>query len=136
MREKRKSHRLNEFNEITVSIISEKGKHPEKTIPYSNCQDISASGARIRGNIRLPVDSLLKIDFAINTLEKQITAFGKVKWIKILIEDKYYEVGIEFVDTPAEAVEKIREYILWKDRTSSLEKFVMRVGISTKVEES
>ena len=135
MKEKRKSERLEEYNEITVSVISGEEDLPKEKIPYSNSQDISVSGTQIRGNILLPVDTLLKIDFKLKDLQQKITALGKVKWIKIIIEDKYYEVGIEFVDTPREAIQKIEDYISWKQRTASLDKFVMRFGISAKINE-
>jgi hypothetical protein len=59
----------------------------------------------------LPVDTLLKIDFKLMTLEEQMTALGKVKWLKVLIEDKSYEAGVEFVDTPSEVIQKIKFYI-------------------------
>jgi PilZ domain. len=133
MKEKRKVERLKEFNEITVSVFSGEKNLPKEKIFYNSSKDISVSGAKIRGNILLPVDTLLKIDFTLKTLKKQITALGKVKWIKIIIEDKYYEVGIEFVDTPSEAIQKIEEYISWKQRTASLDKFIMRFGISAKI---
>jgi hypothetical protein len=136
MKEKRKAERLEEYNEITVSLISEEENLPKEKIHYSNSQDISVSGAQIRGNIRLPVDTLLKIDFKLKNVQQKITALGKVKWIKIIIEDKYYEAGIEFVDTPSEAIQKIEHYISWKQRTASLDKFVMRFGISAKINES
>jgi hypothetical protein len=135
MKEKRKAKRLEEYNEITVSVISGGKDLPKETIPYSNSQDISVSGAQIRGNNRLPVDTLLKINFKLRDLQQNITALGKVKWIKIIIEDKYYEAGIEFVDTPSEAIQKIKDYISWKQRTASLDKFVMRFGISARINE-
>jgi len=136
MKEKRKKERLEEYNEITVSVISwEKDLPKEKITTYSNSQDISVSGTQIRGNIPLPVDTLLKIDFKLKDLQQKITALGKVKWIKIIIEDKYYEAGIEFVDTPSEAIQKIENYISWKQRTASLDKFVMRFRISAKINE-
>ena len=59
----------------------------------------------------MPVDTLLKIDFKLKTLEKEVTALGKVKWIKVLIEDKSYEAGVEFVDTPGDAIKKIKFYL-------------------------
>ena len=134
MKEKRKAKRLEEYNEITVSVISgEKDLPKEKITTYSKSKDISVSGAQIRGNIPLPVDTLLKIDFKLKDLQQKITALGKVKWIKIIIEDKYYEAGIEFVDTPSEAIQKIDDYISWKQRTASLDKFVMRFGISANI---
>ena len=112
MKENRKKERLEEYNEITVSVISgEKDLPKEKITTYSKSKDISVSGAQIRGNIPLPVDTLLKIDFKLMTLEEQITALGKVKWLKVLIEDKSYEAGVEFVDTPSEVIQKIKFYI-------------------------
>ena len=61
MKEKRKAERLKEFNEITVSIIPEVENLPEKKISYNYSEDISVSGAKIRGNIILPVEFLKKI---------------------------------------------------------------------------
>ncbi|MBN1470308.1 MAG: PilZ domain-containing protein [Syntrophaceae bacterium] len=123
MKEKRKSERLNEFNEITVSVVSGKENLSQEKIVYNYSEDLSASGAKIRGNILLPVDTILKIDFTLKTLEKQIIALGKVKWIKVIIKDKFYEAGLEFVDTPSEAIQKIKDYISWKQKKANLQSF-------------
>jgi hypothetical protein len=123
MQERRKEKRLQEFNEISVSVISEAKNLPEKRISYNYSEDISASGTKIRGNILLPVDTPLKIDFTLNALKKQITALGKVKWIKVIVEDIYYEAGVEFVNTPSEAIRKIEDYISYKQKNSSLKPF-------------
>ena len=123
MKEKRKTERLKEFNEITTTIIS-----GEKNF-YNYSEDISVSGAKIRGNIPLPIDTLLKIDFTLKNLQQKITALGKVKWIKIIIENKYYEAGVEFVNTPLEAIKKLEDYILWKQKCISLNPFGLAFGI-------
>ena len=123
MKEKRKAERLLEFNEITVSIIPEVENLPEKKISYNYSEDISVSGAKIRGNIILPVDTILKIDFTLKTLKKHITALGKVKWIKVIVKDIYYEAGVEFVNTPGEAIKKIEDYISFKQKDASLKPF-------------
>ena len=117
MKEKRKTERLNEFNEITTTIIS-----GEKNF-YNYSEDISVSGAKIRGNITLPVDTLLNIDFTLNNLQQKITALGKIKWIKMIIENKYYEAGVEFVNTPLEVIKKLEDHILWKQKCISLNPF-------------
>jgi putative transposon-encoded protein len=135
MEEKRIAPRLEEENEVTISVISKRKNLPKEKSIYNYSEDISASGAKIKTNILLPVDTLLNIDFTLKNLQQKINAIGKVKWIKIIIEDKYYEVGIEFVDTPREAIQKIEDYISWKQRTASLDKFVMRFGISAKINE-
>jgi c-di-GMP-binding flagellar brake protein YcgR len=111
MKERRKAERLKELNEITISVTSEEKNIPKKKFLYNYSKDISVSGAKIQSNIHLPVDTLLKIDFKIKTLEKEITALGRVKWIKVLIEDKSYEAGVEFVDIPSEAIKKLENYI-------------------------
>jgi hypothetical protein len=117
MKEKRKTERLKEFNEITTTVIS-----GEKNF-YNYSEDISVSGAKIRGNIFLPVDTLLKLDFTLKNLQQKITAVGKVKWIKIIIENKYYEAGVEFVNTPLEAIKKLEDHISWKQKCISLNPF-------------
>ena len=111
MDERRGAPRLKEENEIIITVIPNRKNLPKEKIPYNYSKDISVSGAQIQTNILLPVDTLLKIDFKLKTLEQQITALGKVKWLKVLIEDKSYEAGVEFVDTPSEAIKKIEFYI-------------------------
>jgi c-di-GMP-binding flagellar brake protein YcgR len=123
MKEKRKTERLKEFNEITTTIIS-----GEKNF-YNYSEDISVSGAKIRGNVYLPIDTLLKIDFTLKNLQQKITALGKVKWIKTIIENKYYEAGVEFVNTSREAIEKLENYISWKQKRVSLNPFRLPFGI-------
>jgi hypothetical protein len=111
MDERRKAPRLKEENEVIITVISNRKNLPKEKIPSNYSKDISVSGAKIQSNILLPVDTLLKIDFKLKTLEQQITALGKVKWLKVLIEDKSYEAGVEFVDTPSEVIKKIEFYI-------------------------
>ena len=111
MEERRKAERLKELNEITISVTSPQKNIPKEKSLYNYSKDISACGAKIQSNILLPVDTLLKIDFKLKTLKKQITTLGKVKWVKVNIDDKSYDAGIEFVDTPGDAIEKIKFYI-------------------------
>jgi len=111
MKERRKEERFKELNEITISVISEEKNISKKKFLYNYSKDISEFGARIQSDILLPVDTLLQIDFKIKALETQVTALGKVKWIKVIIEDKSYEAGVEFVDTPSKAIKKLKFYI-------------------------
>jgi hypothetical protein len=111
MEEKRITPRLEEENQVTITVISNRKNLPKEKSTYNYSEDISASGAKIKTNILLPVDTLLNIDFKLKTLEKEVTALGKVKWIKVLIEDKSYEAGVEFVDTPSDAIKKLKFYI-------------------------
>lgn len=131
MKEKRQARRLQEFNEITVKVISGLEDLPQEKISYKYSEDLSVSGTRIRGNILLPIDTVLKIDFTLKTLEEKITALGKVKWIKVVFEDNWYEAGVEFVDTPGEAIKKIEDYISQKQKNTRF----MPLWISAKFNE-
>jgi len=68
----------------------------------------------------LPVDTLLKIDLTLEGLRQKITAFGKVKRSEFDTEDGSFESGVEFVDTSSEAIQKIEDYILSKQKYTSL----------------
>ena len=104
MKEKRKAERLKEYNEITVSVISEEKNLPKEKIFYTLSKDISASGARIQSNSFLPIDTLLNIKVRLKNTPQMITALGKVKWIKSIFADEFFEAGLEFVNTSREMI--------------------------------
>jgi len=116
MEEKRRAARLAEDSEITITILAGGENFSQKRVTYNCGKDISVSGARIHSNIFLPIDILLRIDFKLKNLQQMITAMGKVKWIKIICEDELYDAGVEFVNTPKEAVQKLADYIAWKQK--------------------
>lgn len=116
MKERRKAPRLKEESDVTITVVSE-GKH-QKVI-YDSSKDISEFGARIQSREMFPMDTLLEINFTTKTVHKNIKALGKVKWIKVIIEDKSYEMGVEFANNPDDAVRKLEDYILWKQKRTS-----------------
>jgi len=87
MDEKRRAQRLEEENEITITIVSGGKNPPKEKIIYNYSKDISVSGAKIQANIFLRVDTLLMIEMTLKTVRQMITVLGKVKWIKIIFED-------------------------------------------------
>ncbi len=123
MEERRTEKRLKEFNKITTTFICGENNLSKENNFYNYSENISVSGAKIRGNIPLPVDTLLKIDFALTNLQQKITALGKVKWTKSVIENKWYEAGVEFVNTSSEAIKKLEDHISWKQKCISLNPF-------------
>ena len=99
--------KLQELNKQDENSSKEK-------IPYNFGKDISVSGAKIQGNIFLPVDTILKIDITFKNLQQKITSIGKVKWNKVIIENESYEAGVEFVDAPDETIQTLYE-LMQKD---------------------
>jgi hypothetical protein len=119
MQERRKVPRLEDENEITITVVSGENTH-KKMITHDNTKDISVSGAGIQTHIILPVDTILTIDMTLKTVRQMVTVLGKVKWIRVIIEDESYEAGVEFFSTPGEAFHKLADYISWKQKFKSL----------------
>jgi len=135
MEVKKRAERLKDVNEITIAVISDENNLPKDKVFYNYIKDISESGAKIQANILLPVNALLKIDFTLDTPERQVAVIGKVKRINAIIEDNCYEVGVEFVDTPGESIKKITEYISWKQKSTGLNPFGLPFWIYPKTNE-
>jgi hypothetical protein len=111
MPEKRKAPRVKKENEVTITVVSG-GKHQK--IIYDSSNDISVSGARIHTHILFPVDTLLRINIMLETVQQLITVMGKVKWIKIIYRNEDYEAGVEFFNTPEEVIKILKDYISLK----------------------
>lgn len=114
MEERRRAPRLKEENEVTITVVSGGQDIPQETVIHDRSKDISTSGARIQANLYLPVDTLVMLEMTLSTVRQMITVIGKVKWIKIIYEDEAYEAGVEFVNTPSDAIRKLRDYVSWK----------------------
>jgi hypothetical protein len=108
----RKTERLDEENEIIITIISGIKDTPQEKIIYNYSKDISMTGTKIQGNVLLPIDTFLKIDLTLKNLKQKVTIFGKVTRNKVLIDGQSYEAGVEFVDTSGESIKKLGDYIL------------------------
>ena len=114
MEERRKSPRIKDENEVTITVFSEENNIPKEKIIENFTKDISAGGAKLQTNILMPVDTLIELEFTPKGLRQQINAIGKVKWVKVLIDDESYQAGVEFSGPPNEAVSKLQDYISWK----------------------
>jgi len=107
----RKLDRLNEENEIIITILSEIKDTPQEKIIYNYSKDISMAGTKIQGNFPLPNGTKLKIDLTLKNAKQKVTVFGRVIWTRVLVEDQSYEAGVEFVDTPNESIKKLGDYV-------------------------
>lgn len=114
MEERRRTPRLQQENEVTITVISGEQDTLQEKFTHNRNKDISVSGASIQTHLFLPVDTLLMIEMTLSTVRQMITVIGKVKWIKIIYEDETYEAGVAFVNTPSDAIRKLQDYISWK----------------------
>jgi hypothetical protein len=104
MEERRKVKRLKEEDELTITVLSGGENLPKEKIFYTLSKDISSSGARIQSNSFLPVDTLLNIKVMLKNTPQMISALGKVKWIKSIFADEFFEAGLEFVNISREMI--------------------------------
>ncbi len=116
MSENRLAIRLEEGIDVTVSLISGKKNLSKEKVMYNSIKDFSASGISIQTNVLFPVGTLLNVKFTLKSLKEKINAIGKVKWVNVIVEDKYYEMGVEFVNASIFSLKRIDEYILWKKK--------------------
>ena len=114
MLDRRKEDRLEEKNAVTITVISDRENFHDEEILYTYTRDLSLLGARIRAKIILPIGTYLNMELTLKDLQAMIIVLGKVKWIRSIIENEYYEIGVEFVNTPLDAFTKLWDYILWK----------------------
>jgi hypothetical protein len=119
MDERRRTPRIKDENAVTVTSASGENDIPkEKTIDDA-FKDISMLGAKIQTSVRLPIGTILEMDFLSNGVNQQINVIGKVKWGKTLIEDESYEMGVEFY--PSKAMQKLEDYVTWKEKYNKTE---------------
>lgn len=119
MVERRRDRRVDEFNDITMTVISCKNNLLKRKVFYSCSENISVSGVRIYSNDYFPVDTLLKMDMKLERTQQKITTMGKVKWFKTIFEDEWYEGGIEFVETPDCMIKKLSDHMTFLLRSNS-----------------
>jgi c-di-GMP-binding flagellar brake protein YcgR len=118
MDERRRTPRIKEENNVTITVISGDENLPEKKINYYLSKDISTSGIRIQTNIFLPVNTQLKIEVTLKDSPQMITAFAKVIWIKTFSNVGFYEAGLKFFNTSNEMIRQLEDYISWKQKSS------------------
>ena len=116
MIEKRVAPRLEEGVDVIVTVISGGKNLPKEKIMYNYIRDFSATGVSIQTNIFLPVGTLLNIKVTLKTLKEKSNAVGKVRWVNIIHENKYYETGVEFINAPVYTVQMLEDYILWRKK--------------------
>ena len=119
MEERRRQPRIEEENEVTITVVSGGHNLSEETVINSCTKDISTSGVKIQTNILLPIDTLIELDFTSKAVRQKIQALGKVKWIKVIIEDESYEAGVEFFSNATDALKRLGHYIAWKLKSKS-----------------
>lgn len=124
--ERRRHERLNVLNWISVSSGDAHNDILSQKAVYNYSENISVSGTKIRGNVPLAIGSMVKIDYFVNSSSEVITLTGKIVWTKMIIENEYYEAGVEFVAVPAISEQKLKNYI--QSKLQEIENYPFKVS--------
>lgn len=74
-------------------------------------KDLSAGGVCFRAMDFLPIDSWLKIDFALPPLHEAFSMVGKVVWVREVPHLNRHEVGVQFVEISDQEKRHIQKYV-------------------------
>ncbi len=99
MVERRNAERIEEENELTITVDSEENDLSQvkfRDIHINNyTKNISRTGAGIRTDVYLPVSALIELEFTSKGIREQIKTFGKVKWIKVIIQRPVAQIDLQ-----------------------------------------
>jgi c-di-GMP-binding flagellar brake protein YcgR len=117
--EKRRHPRVGDELNFALTVVSDESQRrtPASTFYYVT-EDISASGMRFIANENLPSDSVLKVQLALDNSLRTVTHFARVRWIKKVISDRFFSmgmevnsIGVEFTDSMPEDLRIWSEYV-------------------------
>ena len=97
MRERRKEPRRKEENQATLFLSSgESWPNGRKSI-QALTQDISTGGIRILCDVRVPINTEVRIKLTLSRTYKLLNLEGQIRWVNPVYEEQLFEMGIEFV---------------------------------------
>jgi hypothetical protein len=111
LKEKRRSKRIPEENEVTVMVDSKDTALPTKKTCYAMTKDISLRGLRVRCAAFFPVDACVKLEILFTRPSQFISVYGNVRWVKELTALGLFEIGLGFSDLSLQNSKILKERI-------------------------
>ena len=109
--ERRKYQRLKAEVQVEISYTDpEKDVTSLTTDPVS--RDISAGGLLIRHSSALPLGSEIVVKFILPSEKRYVMTFARVVRVDVVEERKLYDIGLCFVNTRHEDIERINKYVV------------------------
>ena len=78
---------------------------------FALTKDISLNGLKIHTDVKLDIDTVLKIEIVLAKSKKLISIIGRVKWVSQLYDGEVFETGVEFIDTPPDRVLSLLDHL-------------------------
>jgi c-di-GMP-binding flagellar brake protein YcgR len=109
--ERRKYRRLKAEVQVEISYTDpEKDVTSLTTDPIS--RDISAGGLLIRHKGPLPIGSEIVVKFILPSEKRYVMTFARVVRVDVVEERKLYDIGLCFVNTREQDIERINKYVV------------------------
>lgn len=105
MQERRRFIRVPDDSQISYEVI------PHPNVGNFFAKDVSQGGIRFFVHEFIPKDSLLKIRLTLKKVSFSFEAIVKLVWVRKDSRTDRYEVGVEFINIPKKATEKLIDYI-------------------------
>lgn len=108
--ERRIEPRLDDHSEISIELEAEEPGRRTR-LYYGRAKDASPSGLRVQTDVQFPISTRIDIKLQSTRTGKLIQAKGIVKWVRFLKDQRCYEIGIEFAETPVKTIMEIIDHI-------------------------
>jgi hypothetical protein len=82
-----------------------------KVLYYGRTKNASPSGLKIDCDVQFPVGTVLSIKLQSPRTRRLIQAMGEVKWVTAVEGGRYFEIGLEFVETSVRSIMELLEHI-------------------------
>jgi c-di-GMP-binding flagellar brake protein YcgR len=109
--DRRRYRRLKAEVQVEISYTDpDKDVTSLTTDPVS--RDISAGGLLIRHRSALPIGSEIVVKFILPSEKRYVMTFARVVRVDVVEERKLYDIGLCFVNTREEDIERINKYVV------------------------
>ncbi len=108
--EKRRYQRLS--REVTVDInYVDPATKEDKEVERSCSRNLSAVGLKVTTDHKLDVGHAVEVKFYMPDSDERLTLRANVVWVEELVENQFYDMGLEFIDIDDKTVEKINTLV-------------------------
>ena len=112
---RRKDKRFKEENEVIIQYALDRRKFNTYIEVNAVTYDLSISGARLRTKKSFPLDATLRIQINLTRSKQVVKVDGKVKWLKKLMDEDSYEIGVEFLHDISKTVLSLLRHLYGED---------------------
>ncbi|MFC2161899.1 PilZ domain-containing protein [Acidobacteriota bacterium] len=82
---------------------------------YAFTQDLSIGGTKILTDVSFPIDTVFMITLTLSRSRQIIKVAANVRWVKPVINEDLYEIGLEFIHDFNQSVTGLMKHLFGKE---------------------